>query len=92
VPSLNESILYGVVCSFAKAFGGRTVYMRVFDGYFPVTLMRDYGHSPYAREFASKFLPKGITLEEAEALGRIGFFNKFAEVFASDGGSLSSSW
>jgi hypothetical protein len=92
VPSMNESILFAVIVAFHEAFGGRTVYMQIFDAYYPIVLWRDIRNVPGAREFAEKLLPKGLTVEKAEALGRIGFFNKFAKIFAAGGGALASSY
>jgi hypothetical protein len=83
VPTNNEWMLFDAITSFEKLFNGRTAYMRTFDAYYALHPLGGGAH-PKLREHAAKFLPKGITVEEAARLSRIEFFTKLTEMFAAE--------
>src|SRR5439155_27252265 len=90
VPTNSEWMLFDAITSFEDLFNGRTVYMRTFDAYYALHPLGGGAHTNL-REHAAKFLPKGITVEEAAALGRIEFFMRLTEMFAAEMNATSRS-
>lgn len=77
---INDSLLWVCSISFEKLFGGRTAYMSTFQAFF-VLFVAD---NPKFREGSDAFLPDGISVEEARALGRLDFFVKLTEMFSAE--------
>lgn len=88
VPVVNECMLFDAILSFERLFNGRTAYMRTFQAYYVV---HPSSIHPRRYERARAFLPDGITLEEAARLGRVEFFVKLTEMFATEIQSAQSS-
>jgi hypothetical protein len=83
-PSANAPILFDAVAAFDRIFGKLTIYMRSFRAFF--VLHPDHPDPDVAKrmlERAGEFLPENITVEEAMKLGRIEFFTKLTEMFAT---------
>ena len=80
-PRTNEFLMWSCTISFEKLFGGRTAYMMAFQAFFVLWLVPE---DPKFREGASASMPKGMTVEQASALGRLEFFDKLTEMFAAD--------
>ena len=83
VPTNSEWMLFDGITSFQRLFDGSTAYMRTFDAYYVLHSLGGGVHR-HLRERAANYLPKGITLEEAERLGRIEFFTKVSGLFAAE--------
>jgi hypothetical protein len=85
VPTTSEWMLFDGITSFQRLFDGSTAYMRTFDAYYVLHSLGGGAHR-HLRERAANYLPKGITVDKAAGLGRIEFFTKLSEMFASGKG------
>lgn len=80
VPTISQWMLFDAIESFERLFGGRTLYMRTFEAYYAVWPTTVHAELP---KHAEPFLPEGISVEEAQRLGRLEFFAKITEMFAA---------
>ena len=86
VPEVNQWMLFDAITSFEMLFGGRTALMRTFDAYYALHPSSVHAH---LCEHAAAFLPKGITIEQASAFGRLEFFGKVSEMFTAQIGTVT---
>ena len=85
-PIMNAPILFDAVAAFDRIFDKLTMYMRTFRGYFILRPEPPPPNPDFRKrllKYATEFLPEGITVEEAEKLGRMEFFTKLTEMFAA---------
>jgi hypothetical protein len=80
-PVVNEWLLFDGIGLFARLFNGTSAYMRTFMAYYA---LRPSEPHTKLRKDVKAFLPKGVTVEEAESFGRIEFFAKLSEMFAAE--------